>query len=139
MKTLNLTSWASDVIESLQKLGGQGTATEISSIVKTLTQHNRNTNDWKSSVLNVLNDYCSTKVDYKRIKTRKPDHPALFIDLGNKGSESLWGLNSSIVSDSELQTGSVNNNTNKITTPMVAKAVPNTEGCVTISQQILPY
>lgn len=92
MKILNVSSWADDVVESLQKLGGQGTASEIASIVKTSTKHNRETKDWKSSVLNVLNDYCSTKVDHKRIQARKPDHPSLFLDSGKKGRERLWSL-----------------------------------------------
>ena len=40
MKLQNISLWAEDVVESLQKLGGEGTASEIAAVVKSLTKFN---------------------------------------------------------------------------------------------------
>jgi hypothetical protein len=92
MRNDNITPWAKDVVKVLIKLGGKATTSEIAINVKTTTDSERNTKDWRNSVRNVLNDYCDSKVNYKRIKSRKPNHPALFVDLDFKGREKLWGL-----------------------------------------------
>ena len=123
MKLKYIRPWAEDVILSLQKLGGQGTALEIAEVVKQLTKHKRKTNNWKSSVLNVLNDYCSTKINYINIKHRTPNHPSLFVDVGRKGRETIWGLdtNAELYSKLHIKT------TDKLKSKSDAKNIDHTK------------
>ncbi|HZW40296.1 MAG TPA: hypothetical protein VFF33_13440 [Ignavibacteriaceae bacterium] len=57
----NISPWANDVLIALKNLGGNAKTSLIAEEVKRLQSKQGNTVDWKSSVRNVLNDYCEQK------------------------------------------------------------------------------